>query len=98
MYYYRDVGSGRRAMLVHISIGIAFVKFCGIIVWSILHVLMSKSKCKQQSILLHSDVNIVDSKETNTISRGEVSIQDSCQFRDSILEDAPLFDKKLATY
>ena len=101
MYYCRDVGSSQRVILVHISIGIAFVKFCGIVIWSVLQVLMSKSECKQQS-MLQSDFNIVDSKETctNTISRGEVSIQDSCQFRDSILdpEDAPLFDKKLATY
>ncbi len=99
MYYYRDAGGSQRAaVLVHISIGIAFMKFCGIIVWSVLQVFISKYKCWQQSnSIFHSD-NIVESKATTTISRGEVSIQDSCQFRDSILEDAPLFHKKLPTY
>jgi hypothetical protein len=98
MYYYSDAGGSQRAVLVHTSIGIAFVKFCGIIVWSVLQVFISKCKCWQQSnSIFHSD-DIVESKATNTISRGEVSIQDSCQFRDSILEDAPLFHKKLPTY
>ena len=31
MYYYKDVGGGQSAALVYILIGIAFVKFCGII-------------------------------------------------------------------
>ena len=97
MYYYSDVGGSQRAILVYISIGIAFMKFCGIIVLSLLQVLARCNKCRQQSSsALHSS-NVIDSKGAN-ISQGEVSVQDSCQFRDSILEDAPLFHKKLPTY
>ena len=96
MYYYGDVGSSQKAILVFISIGIAFVKFSGIIVWSLVQVLL---KCRQRSSSMPTHTSHVDSssKETN-VSQGEVSIQDSCQFRDSILEDAPLFHKKLPTY
>ena len=98
MYYYRDVGGGQRAILVHISIGIAFVKFCGIIICSLLQ-LLSRCKSRRQSSSISHSGNITNSKETNaSVPRGEVSIQDSCQFRDSILEDGPLFHKKLPTY
>ena len=96
VYYYRDVGGSQRAILVYISIGIAFAKFCGIIVWSLLQVL-PWCKCRQQSNSILQSGNTTDSTGTN-ISQREVSIQDSCQFRDSILEDAPLFHKKLPTY
>ena len=96
MYYYKDVGGGQRAALVYISIGIAFVKFCGIIVRSLLQVLPIH-KCRWQSDSMSQTNNIIDSEGTN-VSQGTVSIQDSCQFRDSILEDAPLFHKKHPTY
>ena len=96
LYYYKDVGGSPRMAFVYISIGIAFVKFCGIIVWSLLQVLL-KCKCWRQSdSVTHTSVTI-DSEGTN-VSQGTVSIQDSCRFRDSILEDAPLFHKKLPTY
>ena len=96
LYYYRDTGNNQKAILVYVSIAVAFIKFCGIIIWSLVQVILRYIVKRRQRLtsMSYNNVNSEDKK----ISQQEVTIHDSSQFRDSILEDAPLFYKKHPTY
>ena len=98
MYYHGDRGSHQKAILVYVSIGIAFVKFCGIVILSLvqfIHRCIGKCTSRPQS---SSTSYTSIGSEDKTVTQQDALIQDSCQFRDSILEDASLFYKKHPTY
>ena len=92
--YYRDAGNGHKVTLIYVSVGLAFVKFCGIAVWSLILICLRRRKSEQQ---LYSDIH--SKSEATRELRTEDTIQGSGRFRDSILEDAPLLCKsRLPTY
>ena len=96
MYYFADSESSHRITLTYVSIGVAFLKFCGMIVWSIVQALL---RCRRQSSSTESQsYTSVNGEDSVTSQRDEAS-QEYSQFRDSILEEAPLFSKtKHPTY
>lgn len=99
MYYYDDRGSRQKEILVYVSIGVAFVKFCGIIILSLVQLIPRciGTYCKCRRRPSSTSYTSVGSGDENA-SQQDVLIKDSCQYRDSILEDAPLFYKKHPTY
>ena len=85
--YYRNSEGNEQEIIIYLSIGIAFVKFCGITFWSIYQVF---PRCRRKSTLISYATN--DSENTNTSHR-DSEFKESGKFRDSILDDAPLIYK-----
>lgn len=99
--YYRLEEGNQQEILIYVSIGIAFLKFCGIALWSFVRMILKKyRKHRINQVDSYTDYPSIESEGTNTISHKDETLADSSRFRDSILEDAPLviFKSKHPTY
>ena len=83
--YYNDKESSEKVVLIGLSIGIAFIKFCGIIIWSIVQLFPSCSHCQRQNNVPYENID-----EDTQLFQGRETIQVSGQPRDPILEDSQL--------
>ena len=81
MYFKFSYGESRDITLVYVSIGIAFIKFRGIIIWSIVQVLLCCRNCQ----LPYDSIN--ESTQSQHYERRE-TIQVSDQLRGSFLDDS----------
>ena len=83
MYY--DKESSEKVVLISLSIGIAFIKFCGIVIWSVVQLFQRCRHCQQQNNVPYENID-----EDTQLSQGRETIQVSGQLRDPILEDSEL--------
>ena len=85
---YLDTDSKQKVILLSVSIGIAFIKFCGIILWN---AIQTGRWCRQQ---IRQRYNNDDMGRQNVIVEQQHVVESGGsgedQFRDSVLEDAPL--------
>ena len=84
MYYY-DRESSEKVVLIGLSIGITFIKFCGIVIWSIVQLFPRCRHCQQQNNVPYENID-----EDTQLFQGRETIQVSGQPRDPILEDSEL--------
>ena len=84
---YLDTDSKQKVILLSVSIGIAFIKFCGIILWN---AVQTGKWCRQQ---ICQRQNNDDMGRQNVIVEQQHVVKSGGsgedQFRDSVLEDAP---------
>ena len=85
--YYNNVKSSEKVALIYSSIGIAFIKFCGIVIWSIVQLFPHCTRCQMTNNVPYG--NIDESTQISHDQRRE-TLQDSDQLRDSILDDSQL--------
>ena len=83
--YYNDKESSEKVVLIGLSISIAFTKFCGIVIWSIVQLFPSCSHCQRQNNIPYENID-----EDTQLFQGRETIQVSGQPRDPILEDSEL--------
>ena len=86
--YYRDSNSSEKATLICLSIGIAFIKFCGIVIWSILQAF--PSRCLHCQPHRSQFENIEPDNESTQLFQEREIIQNDDQFRDSIQKDSQI--------
>ena len=85
--YYHDSNSSEKATLICLSIGIAFIKFCGIVIWSILQAFPRCLHCQPHRAQYE---NIESDNESEQLFQGREIIQDNNKLRDSSLNDSQL--------
>ena len=83
--YYNDKESSEKVVLIGLSIGIAFIKFCGIVIWSVVQFFPRCRHCQRQNNVPYENIN-----EDTQLFQGRETIQVSGQPRDPILEDSQL--------
>ena len=83
--YYNDRESSEKVVLIGLSIGITFIKFCGIVIWSIVQLFPRCRRCQRQNNVPYENID-----EDTQLSQEREIIQVSGQLRDSILEDSEL--------
>ena len=84
MYYY-DRESSEKVVLIGLSIGITFIKFCGIVIWSVVQLFPRCRHCQRQNNVPYENID-----EDTQLFQGRETIQVSGQPRDPILEDSEL--------
>ena len=82
MYYY-DRENSEKVVLIGLSIGITFIKFCGIVIWSIVQLFPRCRRCQRQNNIPYENID-----EDTQLFQGRETIQVSGQPRDPILEDS----------
>ena len=83
--YYNDRESSEKVVLIGLSIGITFIKFCGIVIWSIVQLFPRCRRCQRQNNVPYENID-----EDTQLFQGRETIQVSGQPRDPILEDSEL--------
>ena len=83
--YYNDKESGEKVVLIGLSISIAFIKFCGIVIWSIVQLFPSCSHCQRQNNVPYENID-----EDTQLFQGRENVQVSGQPQDPILYDSQL--------
>ena len=86
MYYNNDSNVSEKATLVCLSIGIAFIIFCGIVFWSILQAF---PRCLRHQQHQAQYENIEPDEDTQLFQERE-KIQDNDELHKSILSDTQL--------
>ena len=81
--YYNDKESREKVVLIGLSISIAFIKFCGIVIWSVVQLFPRCRHRQQQNNVPYENID-----EDTQLFQGRETIQVSGQPRDSILEDS----------
>ena len=84
--YYHDSNISERTTLINISIGITFMKFCGIVIWSIVQAFSHFIHCQRQEIQVEPDENTQLFHEREIIEDND----NDNQFRDSIQNDSQI--------
>ena len=87
--------SEQKAALMTISVSIAFVKFCGIVLWNIMQTIITTSR-KERNKANTDPENRRQQPQQKSITC-IVETKDD-QFRNSILEDTPLLEDKSTEY
>ena len=82
MYYHNDTESSEKIVLISISICIAFIKFCIIVIWSIVQIF---PRCQLPNKAPYRNI-----EESIEPPQNRETTQISGQFRDSILEESQL--------
>ena len=85
--YYHDSNGSEKATLICLSIGIAFIKFCGIVIWSIVQVFPSCLHCQRHRAQYE---NIEPDDESAQLFQEREIVRDNDELRDSILNDSQL--------
>ena len=83
--YYNDRESSEKVVLIGSSIGITFIKFCGIVIWSVVQLFSRCRHCQLQNNIPYENID-----EDTQLFQGRKTIQVSGQPRDPILEDSEL--------
>ena len=86
MYYNHDSNSSEKTTLICLSIGFAFIKFCGIVIWSIVQTFPHCLYCQRQRALYEN----IESDENTQLFQEREKIQEIDELRDSILNDSQL--------
>ena len=81
--YYNDKDSGEKVVLIGLSIGIAFINFCGIVIWSVVQLFPRCRHCQRQNNVPYENID-----EDIQLFQGRETIQVSGQPQDPILEDS----------
>ena len=81
--YYNDTESSENIVLIYVSIAIAFIKFCGIIIWSAVSV-MTFPKCTQRWTNVMACNNLAVADEGTKGGETIIKVTDFSQYRDSI--------------
>ena len=84
--YYRDSNSSEKATLICLSISIAFIKFCGIVIWSILQAFPCCLRCQRRQAQYEN----IEPDENAQLFQGREIIQENDELCDSILNDTQL--------
>ena len=80
--YYNHTESSNKVTLICLSIGIAFIKFCGIVIWSIVQLFPC---CRHRQLPNKVPYRNID--EGTQLSQ-EKKRKETIQLRDSILDDS----------
>ena len=86
MYYNHDSNSSEKTTLICLSIGFAFIKFCGIVIWSIVQAFPHCLYCQRQ----RAQYENIESDENTQLFQEREKIQEIDELRDSILNDSQL--------
>ena len=92
MLYYSNNSEGDvyKMIALCVLIAIVFIRFCGIVLWSLLQICL---KCRKQNCRLGDNVTMVD-REIMWDQRDMCNTNPNSQFQDLILEDMPLLQDK----